>query len=174
MRKSIIKLFIFFSFIVGGCSLKNEMPVNTLPKTEQIEQTLLHGTYEVVRVKDGDTFVIDNDGYEITVRLIGVDAPESVHSDESRNTEEGIKASDWLSDLLTGESVYLEYDVDMQDDYGRTLAYAYLDDGTMINKLLLEAGMAKIMTIQPNIKYVDLFIKTQDAARKNKVGIWIK
>lgn len=132
----------------------------------------LHGLYKVLYVKDGDTFVVDIDGEEITIRLIGVDAPESVHTDETRNTEDGILVSDWLKELLTGEKVYLEYDVDLQDDYGRTLAYAYLEDGRMINKLLLENGYATVMTIEPNTKYAIEFQQLQAQTQKAGAGLW--
>ena len=66
----------------------------------------------------------------------------------------------------------IEYDVDKDDDYNRKLAYVYLEDGTMLNKLLLEKGYARMMTIQPNVKYVDDFKEIQKTARENKVGFW--
>lgn len=132
----------------------------------------LHGAYEVLYVKDGDTFVVDIAGEEITVRLIGVDAPESVHRDENKNTEEGKIASAWMKELLQDASVYLEYDKDRQDDYGRTLAYVYLEDGRMINKLLLENGLATVMKIKPNTKYANVFHRLQTQAQKAGVGFW--
>lgn len=132
----------------------------------------LHGAYEVLYVKDGDTFVVNIAGEEITVRLIGVDAPESVHRDENKNTEEGKVASAWMKELLQDADIYLEYDKDRQDDYGRTLAYAYLEDGRMINKLLLENGLATVMKIKPNTKYANVFHRLQTQAQKAGVGFW--
>lgn len=132
----------------------------------------LHGAYEVLYVKDGDTFVVDIAREEITVRLIGVDAPESVHRDESKNTNEGKVASAWLKELLQDANVYLEYDKDRQDNYGRTLAYAYLEDGRMINALLLENGLATVMKIKPNTKYATEFNRLYKQAQKAGIGIW--
>lgn len=140
---------------------------------QPIAAPTLYGEYEVIRVVDGDTFDIDIDGEGTRVRLIGINTPESVHPDESRNTEEGKAAADWLRELLDGEKVYLEYDAAQTDKYGRTLAYVYLSDRkTMVNKLLLKNGLAQVMTVQPNSKYSDEFYKLQTRARKDEVGFW--
>ena len=77
----------------------------------------------VDRVVDGDTFVTYIDGEKTRVRMIGVDTPESVHSDESRNTKWGKKISKWVKKQLTGKEVKLVFDKDRLDQYGRTLAY---------------------------------------------------
>lgn len=127
--------------------------------------------YEVVRVVDGDTIVVNYNGTNEKVRLIGVDTPESVHVDKSKNTEEGVKVSDYTKAQLTGKKVALELDVQERDKYGRILAYVYLD-GVMYNKTLLEIGYAKVATYPPNVKYVDDFTKIQEIARENKVGLW--
>ena len=68
-------------------------------------------TYKVTRVIDGDTFVIDYNGTEKTIRLIGVDTPESVHPDSSKNTEAGIAAAEFTKARLTGARVEIELDV---------------------------------------------------------------
>lgn len=127
--------------------------------------------YEVVRVVDGDTIVVNYNGTNEKVRLIGVDTPESVHTDKSKNTEEGVKVSDYTKAQLTGKKVALELDVQERDKYGRILAYVYLD-GVMYNKTLLEIGYAKVATYPPNVKYVDDFTRLQEIARENKVGLW--
>ena len=107
---------------------------------------------EVVWVSDGDTIICNIDGKETTVRLIGIDAPESVHHNQALNTEEGKKASDYLKKLLTGKTVGLEFDVEKEDKYGRTLAYVWYR-GELINKKILEDGHARLMIIAPNEKY---------------------
>lgn len=133
----------------------------------------LYGEYEVIRVVDGDTIDVEIDGEGTRVRLIGVDTPESVHPDENRNTEEGKAAADWLRELLDGEKVYLEYDTAQTDKYDRALAYVYLSDRkTMVNKLLLENGIAQVMTVPPNSKYSDEFYTLQTRARKAGTGFW--
>ena len=71
------------------------------------------GPYEVIRVVDGDTMMIDIEGVETKVRLIGVDTPESVATgdNEYKNCEEGKVASDYTKSLVEGQKVYIEYDV---------------------------------------------------------------
>lgn len=130
--------------------------------------------YEVVRVVDGDTFVVSQNGKETKVRLIGVDTPESVATGKKaeKNCEEGKEASNFTKSLIEGKKVRLETDVDAYDDYDRMLAYAYLEDGQMLNKILLEKGYARLMTIQPNVKYVDEFKEIQKRAQENKAGFW--
>lgn len=126
---------------------------------------------EVIRVVDGDTIVVKYNGNEERIRLIGVDTPESVHPNENKNTQEGVKISDYTKERLTGKIVELELDVEERDKYGRILAYVYID-GEMYNKELLELGYAKLATYPPNVKYVEEFTKIQKEARKNKVGLW--
>ena len=132
----------------------------------------LHGLYDVVRVVDGDTIIVDIDGAETRVRLIGVDTPESVHPDDTLNSERSQVASDFTSALLTGKQVYLEYGEEKTDKYGRTLAYVFLSDKTMIEAELLKNGMAEVMTIEPNSKYASYFECIEDEAKRNRSGFW--
>ena len=134
----------------------------------------LSGPYEVVRVVDGDTVIVDIDGEETRVRLIGIDTPESV-ADEAvkENTEEGKEASAYTTTLLEENTVFLEYDQELTDEYGRTLCYVYLHDkSTMVNELLLKNGYARTMTIEPNTKYQERLAAAELAAKESKVGFW--
>lgn len=133
----------------------------------------------VVRVVDGDTYVVDIDGVETKVRLIGIDTPESVASQEyldrtgKENTEEGKNISDYMKKLLSeGTALYLEFDVEKYDKYDRVLAYAYFSDGEMIQEHLLKKGYAQVMTIEPNVAYSERFVELEQAAMKEGVGIW--
>ncbi len=126
--------------------------VNGVVSAPHPESTL----YSVTRVVDGDTIEVDYNGTLEKVRLIGVDTPESVHPDSSKNTEEGILASDYTKAKLEGKQVELEFDVQQRDQYGRLLAYVWVD-GLMYNKTLLEDGVANLATYPPNVKYVDEF-----------------
>ena len=64
-------------------------------------------------------------------------------------------ASDYTKSLIEDKTVYLEYDASTEDKYGRLLAYVYLSDGRMLQEILLSEGYANLMTIQPNVKYVE-------------------
>lgn len=129
----------------------------------------------VVRIKDGDTYVLKIQGEEKTVRLIGVDTPESVAPENyyKENTEEGKKISDIVKEKIKiNDTVYVEYDESLTDKYGRTLAYVYFADGTMVQKWLLTNGYAKVMTVEPNTKYAELFEKYQSEAQQFEEGLW--
>lgn len=127
--------------------------------------------YPVVRVVDGDTIIVEMDGANERIRLIGIDSPESVHPDEDRNTEYGRIAAEFTANQLEGKTVTLEFDVEERDQYDRILAYVYLD-GKMFNKILLEEGHAKVTTYPPNVRYADSFVALQKQAQKNRKGIW--
>lgn len=129
-------------------------------------------TAVVKRVVDGDTLEVDINGKTAKVRLIGIDTPESVHPDANRNSSEGKNASEYTKEQLTGKTVGLEYDVGKTDQYGRILAYAYLDSGLMYNAQLAAEGYAQQMTIQPNIKWVELFKDLIADARSSNRGLW--
>lgn len=128
-------------------------------------------SYVVTRVVDGDTVILNIGGQEERVRLIGIDTPESVHPDQEKNVEYGKIASDFTRSSLEGKKVKMELDVQERDQYGRILAYLYLD-GQMFNKILLEEGHAKVSTYPPNVKYVDDFTALQQKAREEKKGVW--
>ena len=133
----------------------------------------------VVRVVDGDTYVVNLNGSDTKIRLIGVDTPESVASDEyleasgKENTKEGKDISNIMKEKLTaGTTLFLEFDVEKYDKYDRVLAYAYFEDGEMVQEYLLKNGYAKVMTIEPNVAHSDRFVALEQKAMSNGVGIW--
>ncbi len=140
-----------------------EVDVNSLTKAE------------LVRVVDGDTYVLNISGTETKVRLIGVDTPESVAPSTyyKDNTEEGATVSDIVKNKMSGvEYLSVEYDVGRTDKYGRTLAYLYFPDGTMVQDWLLKNGYANVATYAPNIKYSEHFAVLAHNAMENKIGLW--
>ncbi len=83
-----------------------------------------------------------------------------------------MEASEANSKLVDGKTVHLEFDVQQLDKYGRTLAYVYLEDGTFVNAWLVENGYAAVMTIPPNVKHQEMFLKLQREAREAGRGLW--
>lgn len=158
MRRLTTGILIFFLLTLTGCY-------------DAQNSTIAQEGYSVVRVVDGDTIIVDIDGTEERVRFIGVDTPESVHPDQSKNVEYGEIASEFTKSKLEDQEVTLEYDAQERDRYGRVLAYVYLD-GEMFNKTLLEEGHAKVATYPPNVRYVEDFTALQEQARKEKKGVW--
>lgn len=130
---------------------------------------------KMVRVKDGDTYAMIIDDKETTVRLIGVDTPESVAPSEysKENTSEGKTISEIVKKKLQpGDVLYVEYDAAQIDKYGRTLVYLYFEDGLMVQEWLLQNGYAQVMTVQPNSKYAERFAEIQHKAAADKIGLW--
>lgn len=138
-----------------------------------------------VRAKDGDTLVVAKQtGEEVTVRLIGIDTPESVHPDEERNMKEGEKASDYTKELLSGyESLWLQYDEEVVDQYGRVLAYVWLSQNVdvsnyndvsayMLNAILIRNGYAINKTFWPNVKYEGILLQLRNEAESQQAGLW--
>ena len=138
------------------------------PEPEQSPDSL---SYDVISAIDGDTLLISIDGIETTVRLIGIDAPESVHPDAEKNTAEGEQASLWMKQYIAGKRVTLEYDQELNDRYGRTLAYVYVDN-MMLEDALLTMGLARTLTMEPNIRYQHHFEMLEKEARDNGSGFW--
>ena len=135
----------------------------------------------VRRAVDGDTLVLENNE---RVRLIGIDTPEihesdKLYKDSQRSQEDietikalGMRSYAFTKKLVEGKRVRLEFDVDKHDRYNRLLAYVYLKDGTFVNAKIVEEGYASLMTIAPNVKYADLFLKLYHEARNNRRGLW--
>lgn len=139
------------------------------------KEKALSGPYTIIRVTDGDTIHVEIEGEDTTIRLIGIDAPESVSPNEEENSEEGILASKYLKDLLPeGTLVWLEYDEEKLDIYQRTLAYVYLDSQgeNRVEDHLLKNGMASCLTIPPNTRYQTHFESLEQTAKANHLGIW--
>lgn len=133
----------------------------------------IYGPYSLVYVIDGDTIMADIDGKTVKIRLIGIDAPESVHQNEELNTEEGKDASETLKSLFGDKQIYLEYDEDRYDQYGRVLAYVYLSDKkTMVNREMVERGYARVVLYEPNSKYYSDLSRLEDIARFKRNGLW--
>jgi micrococcal nuclease len=127
----------------------------------------------VVRDIDGDTIVVLSDGATTTVRLIGVDTPETV---DPRKPVEcfGHEASAETKKLVEGQSVRLELDPSQGqfDKYGRTLAYVYLPDGTNLDEFLIAQGFGHEYTYKTAYEYQKGFKAAQAEAQKEQLGLW--
>jgi micrococcal nuclease len=135
--------------------------------------TVVAANATVERVVDGDTVVFDIDGRRETVRLIGIDTPETVKPDSPVECF-GPEASAATKALLPeGTEVRLERDVEARDDYDRLLAYAYrARDGMFVNLELVRQGYAVLLTFPPNVAHVDEFVDAAEQARAAGRGLW--
>lgn len=156
-----ILYLVAFLLINGSCSLPQEGKKKN------------YVFYPVTKVVDGDTFWIDDGSRNpIKIRLIGVDAPESKNTGRKLKAFYGEESARYLERLLQGKKVRLEYDIGHNDVYNRTLAYVYLEDGTFVNAHLVKNGYAMALTVPPNVKYADTFVKLARRARLHHKGLW--
>jgi micrococcal nuclease len=131
---------------------------------------------EVVDHVDGDTIRvrIPNPPAELrtleTVRLIGVDTPETVHP--RRGLEAfGKEASDFTKTRLLGETVYLAFDWELRDRYGRLLAYVYTQDRRCHNAEIIRQGFGHAYT-RYSFRFMEEFRSLEQEARQKKRGLW--
>ena len=137
----------------------------------------LSGT--VTWIYDGDTIEVDGIG---KVRLIGIDTPEQedsgrdwyfqkqgISSLKLRETYQAAKR--YNIENAKGKQVNLELDHPPRDKYGRLLAYVKLPDGRILNMALLKNGLAVVYR-KFSFQKKDDFLRAEEQARKNKLGLW--
>lgn len=122
---------------------------------------------------DGDTIRVDfaTGTANQAVRYIGMDTPETVHPTLGVQPF-GPEASARNKALVGGKRVCLERDISEMDRYGRLLRYAWLEDGRLVNEVLVEEGLAVIDTFPPDVRYVERFLAAQLRAREGGRGLW--
>ena len=151
-------------------------PTPTVPPTPRLGSapTGPTQTAQVARVVDGDTIRVLIGDVEFAVRYIGIDTPETV--DPRRPVEwMGKEAARTNRQLVEGRTVVLEKDASETDRYHRLLRYVWIDDGEswlLVNLELIRRGFAHVSTYPPDVKYVDLYLDAQRAAREAGRGLW--
>lgn len=178
-------LLVLVGFILGKSSVQKtqnnnqETPTSSgsTSQTPLISQptskTQLNQLYRVVKVIDGDTIQVEINGKIETLRLIGIDAPETGDS-RSLVSCFGNEATNKAKEALTGKSVYLEADPTQgeRDKYQRLLRYVFLADGTNFNKFMISQGFAHEYTYRIPYKYQAEFKQAERQAREKKLGLW--
>jgi micrococcal nuclease len=125
----------------------------------------------VVRTVDGDTLEVAIDGGSTeTVRLIGVDTPETVKPDTPVQCF-GPRASAFEHRTVEGHRVRLLTGVEPRDYYGRLLAYVWIE-GRFLESELLRRGYARLLTFHPNDRFAHRFEGVAQIAAKAGKGLW--
>ena len=163
-----IALFVLLAFLLGYF-LRSPIPeikvlpqVNTSPAPAQTSE-FNQGTYRVTRVLDGDTIELEGG---IRVRYEGIDAPEN-------NTAYSSAATKLNQELVGGKNVLVVPTQERWDQYGRLLAYVYVGD-VLVNEKMIEEGYARLFLykgVKPE-KY-DRLKAAEDFARGRHLGIWL-
>lgn len=151
------------SVVIGETKNNNIVP------TEKDRQIY----YEVTKVTDGDTLHLNVNNIDETIRLIGINTPETVDPRKSVQCF-GKEATERMRELVGGKMVSLEFDdsQDLYDTYNRLLAYVYLEDGQMLNRKMIAEGYAYEYTYLTPYKYQKEFKELQNLARVSGRGLW--
>ena len=130
----------------------------------------------MARVVDGDTIVLA--GIDVgepdastggrKARLIGIDTPEVFGGVECLGRE----ASAFTKRVLSGARVLVDFDVGATDRYGRALVYVWEQDGSFFNGRIVSEGLALPLTVPPNVRYAELFVRLAGEAREAERGLW--
>ena len=130
-------------------------------------------TATVIKVIDGDTITVLQNGNELKVRIIGINTPESV--DPRRGVQcFGKEASSIAKEQLLNKEVTLETDPsqDEQDKYGRLLRFLWIEDQTDFGAWMIEHGYAYEYTYTTPHMYQEKYRTLQQIAEKAKKGLW--
>lgn len=165
MKKFFVCIGLFFCLLYGCEENSTNSVIQTSGSTEQIP-------VEVVEVTDGDTIKVKYNANIEKVRYLLIDTPEINHHTLGKQPF-GEEAKQRNKELLNSGDVTIEFDVGNRlDDYGRMLAYIYVD-GQSVQKTLLEEGMARVAYIfPPNTRYLDDFEEASEKAEKKNIGVW--
>ncbi len=156
----------FFLLFSGFLSEKRFQSFPNIPVSEQ-------DTGVIIVVYDGDTVGIEfSDGQRRKIRLIGIDSPETGHSDEQ------VRLLAQLSKRFTFYYLYrkqvtVKYDWEREDKYGRLLAYLWTEKNGLFNEFILEEGFASAYLRFPfKEEYRKKFIQAEKSARISTKGLW--
>jgi endonuclease YncB( thermonuclease family) len=137
----------------------------------------------VERVSDGDTLVLKNaDGKKFTVRFACIDAPEIPHSQKEKKSKItkdvnqfawGMKAKIRIEELIKQTDNRVQLNITDSDRYGRKIAEVRLKDGTFLQQVLLEEGLAKVYrSYLSKCPSKDIVQQAEAQAQQQKIGVW--
>ena len=187
--KFLLGIFLFGIMVATTPSSPKTEVKEVEPKNELVTETQIPSTsvemansspsgeikkfYGVAKIIDGDTVQVSIEGKTETLRLIGIDTPESV---DPRKPVQcfALEASKKAKEILTGKKVLLEADPTQgeKDKYNRLLRYIFLEDGTNFNKMMISEGYGHQYTYSKPYKYMEEFKQAETEARVAKKGLW--
>ncbi len=175
---SLVLVFVFFIlfYLNRQPSLPDSMPS---PASEAASGTVeiapnrsvdLSLSYPVTEIIDGDTLKVEISGQIEKIRLLQVNAPEL-----SAEIPMGAIAADFVRGFIGDQPIFLEFDQELRDQYGRLLCYVYIEKEASrlcLNEALVKSGMAKVVKYGKNIREYEHYKQLEAEARNKKIGIW--
>lgn len=152
--------------LLGACSHPNTDIPMTSQATERFE-------VELDRCTDGDTARFEVDGESIAVRFLSINTPELGKDGQADEPFAQQAASFTCTTLQNADSIVLELDPNLKsvDDYGRWLAYVWVDE-SLLQELLIEAGLADLRYAHDRSLYDDLLQETLEETQSRRIGRW--
>lgn len=162
-----------------------------LPKLKSLNKYLLAGvgillfgtgmvfsnanTYFAQAVIDGDTIIAIRNKEKITIRLIGIDAPEIDHAKYGKTGDcFGNEAKNFLAKEIEGKNIIFLADPvsSKKDKYNRYLGYIFSGQ-RLENFEMVRNGYAFVYEYE-DFLIKKIFYEAQKLARKEKLGLWGK
>jgi micrococcal nuclease len=156
----------------GKAMLRKIIPALLLILALLLPSPSLAAQYLVKRVIDGDTFIVFHDGTKITIRLVGIDAPEL----SNKKRKDGQPFSRQSTQHLAGLALNNTVDVKSYgaDRNGRTLGEVFLLDGKNVNLEMVQAGLAECYRGRPASGLdMEPYWKAEEEAKAAKLGMWV-
>jgi endonuclease YncB( thermonuclease family) len=135
-----------------------------------VSASTLAGQFSVTRVTDGDTVKVTGNNVKMTVRLVGIDAPEASKKKNQPGQPFSRKSTNYLANLVLNKSVEVKsYGTDR---YGRTLGVVFVGDKN-VNLEMVKVGLAEVYRGRP-AKGIDLkpYWDAESGAKKAGIGVW--
>lgn len=154
MKHRVVILFIIIALLAAGYALFGE-------PYEKETSSIIPVT--VTKIIDGDTIVVEGGQ---RVRLLNIDTRE-------RGEQCYSEAKERLEELILLREVTLERDAENKDRYDRLLRHILIN-GTNINLLMVEEGLAVAYIYEPNVKYADLFAEAEQVGKEREGCVWTK
>jgi len=135
---------------------------------------------EVMRVIDGDTFELVIGGFAERVRVLSINTPEMNHGDPWGPACWAEEATDRAEELLPdGQVVWLTFDGQYTDDFGRLLAYVFVGDSPVetsiegsFNHLMLREGHGWTLFFDNNRTFEQELLAAEEEAWQQDLGVW--
>jgi micrococcal nuclease len=172
-RRRIFSLIILLILLAAAYAVVSRLSGNWLDSSTKRLQQDQPGLYAIDHYIDGDTIAVDMNGSIETVRMIGVDTPET-HKPNTPVQCFGPEAASHTRAMISKFGrVRLQADpLDTnRDRYGRLLRYVYLPDGTLVDEQIIKQGYGFAYLSFPFTKKLK-FAADQLSAQNAKLGLW--
>jgi micrococcal nuclease len=166
-----MKRFWLLGVIIGclGLSACSESNIDVVMTTQDTERFWV----DLDRCTDGDTARFWVDGESVSVRFLSINTPELGKDGKADEPFAQQAANLTCTTLQQANSIILELDPNLKstDDYGRWLAYVWVDD-VLLQETLIEAGYADLRYAHDRSLYDDVLQRILDWTQSRRLGRW--